>query len=106
VKVVTRADGTALYFSRSPIPFDRATGGPSPLARAHVGLYAFRRERLLAYARLPASPLADAESLEQLRALEHGWTIAVLPASLPASGIDTPEDYRRFVASSRSRGGR
>ena len=98
VKVVTRADGTALYFSRAPIPFDRARGGVSATARAHVGIYAFRRERLLAFAALPRSPLADAESLEQLRALEHGWTIAVLPSSRPAFGIDTPDDYRRFLA--------
>jgi 3-deoxy-manno-octulosonate cytidylyltransferase (CMP-KDO synthetase) len=98
VKVVTRADGTALYFSRAPIPFDRARGGASPAARAHVGIYAFPRRRLLDFARLPRSPLAEAESLEQLRALEHGWTVAVLPAARPAFGIDTPEDYRRFLA--------
>jgi 3-deoxy-manno-octulosonate cytidylyltransferase (CMP-KDO synthetase) len=97
VKVVTRADGTALYFSRAPIPFDRARGGASPLARAHVGIYAFPRRRLLEFPRLPAGTLAAVESLEQLRALEAGWRVDVLPASVPAFGIDTPEDYRRFV---------
>lgn len=98
VKVVLRADGTALYFSRAPIPFDRATGSGSREALAHVGIYAFRRSRLLDYVRLPAGHLAALESLEQLRALEQGWRIAVLPAAKPAFGIDTPEDYRRFVA--------
>jgi 3-deoxy-manno-octulosonate cytidylyltransferase (CMP-KDO synthetase) len=102
VKVVTRADGTALYFSRAPIPFDRARGGASRDALAHVGVYAFPRARLLEYPRLPRSPLAEAESLEQLRALEAGWRIVVLRASRPAFGIDTPEDYRRFVESVRS----
>ena len=104
VKVVTAADGRALYFSRAPIPFDRAAGTAARTARAHVGIYAFRRERLLAYARLPAGTLAAVESLEQLRALEAGWRIAVLPASRPAFGIDTPEDYRRFVAWARGGG--
>ena len=102
VKVVTRADGSALYFSRAPIPFDRATGGPATSARAHVGIYAFRRERLLAYSRLPVGTLAAAESLEQLRALEAGWRIAVLPASVPAFGVDTSADYARFVSTIRS----
>jgi 3-deoxy-manno-octulosonate cytidylyltransferase (CMP-KDO synthetase) len=102
VKVVARTDGAALYFSRAPIPFDRATGGPAASARVHVGIYAFRRERLLAYARLPAGTLAPTESLEQLRALEAGWHVAVLPATVPAFGIDTPDDYARFVARVRS----
>jgi 3-deoxy-manno-octulosonate cytidylyltransferase (CMP-KDO synthetase) len=102
VKVVTRSDGAALYFSRAPIPFDRATGGPAASAHAHVGIYAFRRERLLAYARLPVGTLAGVESLEQLRALEAGWRIAVLPATAPAFGIDTADDYARFVRSQES----
>jgi len=98
VKVVTRADATALYFSRAPIPFDRATGLASNRALAHVGIYAFPRRRLLDYVALPAGTLAATESLEQLRALEAGWTIAVLSATNPPLGVDTPEDYRRFVA--------
>ena len=80
VKVVLRADGTALYFSRAPIPFDRERGRAADGALGHVGIYAFRRERLLDYVRLPQSRLARLESLEQLRALEAGWTFAVLPA--------------------------
>ncbi len=98
VKVVVRADGRALYFSRAPIPFDRATGLASEHALAHVGIYAFPRSRLLEYVTLPPSALAEAESLEQLRALDAGWTIAVLPATNAPLGVDTPEDYRRFVA--------
>lgn len=102
VKVVTRADGSALYFSRAPIPFDRATGRAATTARAHVGIYAFPRRRLLEFPSLPAGTLAAVESLEQLRALEAGWRIVVLPASAPAFGIDTPDDYRRFVARVRT----
>jgi 3-deoxy-manno-octulosonate cytidylyltransferase (CMP-KDO synthetase) len=71
-------------------------------ALAHVGIYAFRRTRLLDYVRLPEGMLAGLESLEQLRALEAGWRIAVLPATRPALGIDTPDDYRRFVELVRS----
>jgi 3-deoxy-manno-octulosonate cytidylyltransferase (CMP-KDO synthetase) len=104
VKVATRPDGTALYFSRAPIPFDRAKRVVAAHARAHVGVYAFPRKRLLDFPGLPASRNADAESLEQLRALDAGWRIVVLPATSPAFGIDTPEDYARFVA--LERGGR
>lgn len=102
VKVVVDARGRALYFSRAPIPFDRDRGGLASGALAHVGIYAFRRERLAAYVRLPAGRLAGLESLEQLRALEAGWRIAVRPASRPAQGIDTPEDYERFVRTTRT----
>jgi 3-deoxy-D-manno-octulosonate cytidylyltransferase len=102
VKVVVRADGRALYFSRAPIPFDRAAGRASDHALAHVGIYAFRRGRLLDYVRLPAGTLAPTESLEQLRALEAGWSIAVLPATNPPLGVDTPDDYERFVELVRS----
>ena len=104
VKVVLRADGTALYFSRAPIPFDRATGQASTGALAHVGIYAFPRHRLLDFVALAPGTLAATESLEQLRALEAGWTIAVLPATNPPLGVDTPEDYRRFVELVRAGG--
>jgi 3-deoxy-manno-octulosonate cytidylyltransferase (CMP-KDO synthetase) len=104
VKVVARADGSALYFSRAAIPFDRARGGASPAARAHVGIYAFPRARLQEFPRLPRGTLAEVESLEQLRALEAGWRVVVLPASVPAFGVDTPDDYRRFVAHVRAGG--
>jgi len=103
VKVVVDARGRALYFSRAPIPStgpaDGAAGGPPPgppaCARLHVGVYAWRRAALLAFAGLPPSPLERAERLEQLRALTAGWPIAVLPASGRPFGVDTPEDLER-----------
>jgi 3-deoxy-manno-octulosonate cytidylyltransferase (CMP-KDO synthetase) len=102
VKVVCSAGGRALYFSRSPIPHHRDgvpfDKGNSALAYLHLGLYAYRRDFLLKLSSLPASPLESAEKLEQLRALEAGFPIAVGIVDEPSVGIDTPEDYRRFVA--------
>jgi len=102
VKLVRRLDGTALYFSRSPIPCDRdATGAALPLR--HLGLYGYRREFLFKYASLAESPLERTERLEQLRALEHGVPIAVAVVSAQGQGIDTPEQYAAFVERYRSR---
>jgi 3-deoxy-manno-octulosonate cytidylyltransferase (CMP-KDO synthetase) len=94
VKVVVDGDGYALYFSRAPIPFlrDRASGEPP---WKHVGLYAYRRSFLLAYARLQPTPLEVAESLEQLRALEHGFRIRTVATRHDSIGVDTPEDLER-----------
>lgn len=93
VKLVARADGSALYFSRAPIPARREGGWPEGLARRHVGLYAYRASALAEWAGLPASPLEDSESLEQLRALQSGWEIACDRAveAIPP-GVDTAED--------------
>ena len=108
VKVVCSRRGRALYFSRSPIPCyrdglpDPATAAP-PIAYLHLGLYAYRRDFLLALASLPPSPLEAAEKLEQLRVLEAGYPIAVGIVDEPSIGIDTPEDYRRFVERWRMR---
>jgi 3-deoxy-manno-octulosonate cytidylyltransferase (CMP-KDO synthetase) len=102
VKVVCSARGRALYFSRSPIPCHR-DGPPDPatslrpVAYLHLGLYAYRRDFLLSIAGLPPSPLEAAEKLEQLRVLDAGYPIAVGIVEEPSIGIDTPEDYRRFV---------
>jgi 3-deoxy-manno-octulosonate cytidylyltransferase (CMP-KDO synthetase) len=102
VKVVCSARGRALYFSRSPIPCHR-DGLPEfatssrPIAYLHLGLYAYRREFLLSIAALPPSPLEAAEKLEQLRVLDAGYPIAVGVVEEPSVGIDTPDDYRRFV---------
>ncbi|GAC1467640.1 MAG: 3-deoxy-manno-octulosonate cytidylyltransferase [Isosphaeraceae bacterium] len=99
VKVVCSGKGRALYFSRSPIPQHR-DGIPSAgmiLGHLHLGLYAYRREFLLRFSALPSSPLESAEKLEQLRVLEAGASIAVGIVDEPSVGIDTPEDYRRFV---------
>lgn len=95
VKLVVDGDGRALYFSRGPIPHVRSGGWPGAAARAHVGLYAYRAGALARWQRLPESELERLESLEQLRALAAGWSIACAPAreAVPA-GIDTPEDLR------------
>lgn len=93
VKVVTDRDGFALYFSRAPIPFRRA--GEPATAFKHIGLYVYRREFLLAFARLEPTPLERAESLEQLRALEHGFRIKTVETSHDSIGVDTPEDLER-----------
>jgi 3-deoxy-manno-octulosonate cytidylyltransferase (CMP-KDO synthetase) len=93
VKVVCDATGRALYFSRAPIPYVRNEEGAEP--RRHVGIYAYRRSTLLALAELPPSALERREGLEQLRALENGIDIRVLPASGGGVGVDTPEDLER-----------
>jgi len=96
VKVVTNVSGDALYFSRAPIPFPRASGTAiPPSARAHVGLYVYRRETLLRLAASPAAPLELEESLEQLRALALGIRIRVVHTNHVAAGVDTPEDLER-----------
>jgi 3-deoxy-manno-octulosonate cytidylyltransferase (CMP-KDO synthetase) len=96
VKVVADARGDALYFSRSPIP--NGAGAASPRTGAafvHVGLYAFRRDFLLRFAALPQTPLELAESLEQLRALEHGHRIRTVVTEHHSIGVDTPDDLER-----------
>lgn len=98
VKVVCALDGRALYFSRSPIPFDRAGDSGIDLWRRHQGIYAYRAEALFAITKLPPSPLERAESLEQLRALQAGWAIAVLPSDFRSIAVDTPEDLARAQA--------
>ncbi len=108
VKVVTDAQGLALYFSRAPIPWWRdgsaADGGqpalpdhPKPLR--HVGIYAYRVGFLRQFPQLPPAPVETCESLEQLRALWHGHRIAVyLTGHAPGPGVDTPEDLARVRA--------
>ncbi|MGC4117310.1 MAG: 3-deoxy-manno-octulosonate cytidylyltransferase [Myxococcales bacterium] len=95
VKVVTGLSGDALYFSRSAIPFVRQ--GPAP-SFAHVGVYAYRRALLEALAELPTTPLERAEALEQLRVLEHGIAIRVVPTEYRSLGVDVPEDLGRAEA--------
>jgi 3-deoxy-manno-octulosonate cytidylyltransferase (CMP-KDO synthetase) len=91
VKVVADARGDALYFSRAPIP----NGAGAGTAFVHVGLYAFRRDFLLRFAALPQTPLELAESLEQLRALEHGHRIRTVVTEHHSIGVDTPDDLER-----------
>ncbi|MFT3990302.1 MAG: 3-deoxy-manno-octulosonate cytidylyltransferase [Luteolibacter sp.] len=90
VKCVTAIDGRALYFSRSPLPFFRNDVSGLPVLR-HKGIYAYRREFLEKFVTWPPSPLEKAESLEQLRALENGAAIRVLPTHDTSPGVDTPE---------------
>ena len=94
VKVVADGRGDALYFSRSAIP-NGAGAASLGAAFVHVGLYAFRREFLLRFAALPQTPLEVAESLEQLRALEHGYRIRTVVTEHHSIGVDTPDDLER-----------
>lgn len=92
VKVVCDAKGHALYFSRAPIPYPGNRSG-SPLQ--HVGLYAYRKEFLLIYPELTPCESEQAEQLEQLRVLHHGYSIAVNSGDFVCIGVDTPEDLVR-----------
>lgn len=95
-KVVVDRDDYALYFSRALIPFQRdSQPGAGARAFKHIGLYAYRRPFLLAFATLPPTPLEQAESLEQLRALEHGYRIKVIETRHDSIGVDTQEDLER-----------
>ena len=95
VKVVRDAHGNALYFSRAPIPHARNRDARGRTAFKHIGLYAYRRTFVPTFAALPPSPLEVAESLEQLRALEHGYRIHVVVTNVESIEVDTPEDLER-----------
>ena len=102
VKVITDKSGNALYFSRARIPYARVPGAK---VYKHIGIYAYRRDFLLAYARMAQTPLELSESLEQLRALENGYRIRVVETDAVFIGVDTEEDlaavnevYRRHAA--------
>ena len=95
VKVVRNGRGDALYFSRAPIPHVRNPDVTSRAAFKHIGLYAYRRAFVPTFAGLPPSPLELAESLEQLRALEHGYRIHVVLTNVESIEVDTPEDLER-----------
>ncbi|MFM8698530.1 MAG: 3-deoxy-manno-octulosonate cytidylyltransferase [Phycisphaerales bacterium] len=97
VKCVTAVDGRALYFSRSLVPFDRDRAPGAAAPRKHVGLYAYRRAFLDVFVGLAPTPLERTESLEQLRALEHGHPILCAEGEAHFTGIDTPEQYAEFV---------
>jgi 3-deoxy-manno-octulosonate cytidylyltransferase (CMP-KDO synthetase) len=99
VKVVANRVGRAIYFSRHPIPFLRGQEQANWLEHhdfyKHIGLYGFRRATLLELAALQPTPLEKAESLEQLRWLEHGYPIEVGITELETIGVDMPEDLYR-----------
>jgi len=92
VKVVCDKAGYALYFSRSLMPYPRKGGCP---VYKHIGIYAYRRDFLLHYAKMEPTPLEQAESLEQLRALENGYRIKVVETKAKFVGVDTVEDLER-----------
>jgi 3-deoxy-manno-octulosonate cytidylyltransferase (CMP-KDO synthetase) len=95
VKVLVDQQGFALYFSRAAVPFRREAGETLASVLRHIGLYVYRREFLLTLASLPRTPLERIESLEQLRALEHGHRIRVVETAYASVSVDTPEDLER-----------
>lgn len=92
VKVVVAQDNFALYFSRSPIPYER---NPADRYLGHVGLYAYTKDFLVKFASLEPTPLEKAESLEQLRVLEHGYRIKMVEVADRPLGVDTWGDLER-----------
>lgn len=104
VKVVFSVNRTALYFSRNPIPYCRGVERDAWLAKTpyykHVGMYAYRPEILKAITSIPQGVLEQAESLEQLRWLENGYTIAVSITDHESIGIDSPEDLEKLKTKS------
>ena len=101
VKLTLDRGGFALYFSRSPIPYVRDPRGGWPPLYKHIGLYAYRRSALMVLATLDPTPLERTESLEQLRALEHGIRIKAVESAYDSIGVDTPEDLeavRRLIS--------
>jgi 3-deoxy-manno-octulosonate cytidylyltransferase (CMP-KDO synthetase) len=102
VKVVTAADGRALYFSRATIPYDRDSTGFVPYWK-HLGLYAYRRPALLRFGTLTPTPLEQTERLEQLRLLENGLALYVEPVDFDTIGVDTEDDIPRLEALLRER---
>ena len=95
VKVLVDRQGFALYFTRAPVPYRRDAGEALTGVLRHIGLYVYRREFLLTLASLPRTPLERIESLEQLRALEHGYRVRVVETSYTSVSVDTPEDLER-----------
>lgn len=92
VKVVVDKNNDALYFSRSLIPYPRNTGKAKVFK--HIGIYAYRRQFLIDYAKMEPTPLEQSESLEQLRALENGFKIRVIKSLCRFVGVDTEEDLK------------
>lgn len=99
VKVVADSRGRALLFSRAPLPY-----GARDFFHQHIGIYAYRRELLLGYGRLPLSRLEAAEKLEQLRALENGIAISMVEIGTPTLSVDTPGDIIEIERRLRSEG--
>jgi 3-deoxy-manno-octulosonate cytidylyltransferase (CMP-KDO synthetase) len=99
VKVILDRNNRAIYFSRSPIPYDREKAGIGDVGQylRHLGIYAYRKEFLLKITKLPQTTFEITEKLEQLRALENGYSILVGKVEHTCDGIDTPQQYAEFV---------
>jgi 3-deoxy-manno-octulosonate cytidylyltransferase (CMP-KDO synthetase) len=97
VKVITDRDGFALYFSRAPIPYQRAEE-PRAVYFKHKGVYAFRKRALLDFRKLPMQPLEAVEKIEAIRFLEYGKKIKMVQTRVSGIEIDTPEDLERAKA--------
>jgi len=97
VKVIVDSNQFALYFSRSPIPYPRATDTPIRYFK-HVGIYAFRKQALMDFYNSSTTPLEAAEKIECIRHLEHGKKIKMVETSKYSIGIDTPEDLEKAIA--------
>ena len=93
VKVVCDEQNYAMYFSRSPIPYPREK--LEAIYYKHIGIYAFRKEALLKFTKLPINKLEAAEKLENLRFLAHGLRVKMVETNKLAIGIDTPEDLEK-----------
>ena len=102
VKVVTDKKGYALYFSRSLVPYPRVDTGVDTYK--HIGIYAYKREFLLNYAKMEPTILEQTESLEQLRVLENGYKIKVIETDCKFVGVDTAEDLEKVNEVYRSLG--
>ncbi len=101
VKVVVDQEGFALYFSRAPIPWQRANPperSPTEYVFKHLGIYGYQRDFVLRFPKLPPTPLEQLEQLEQLRALEHGHRIKMMETPHETFGVDTPEDLKNVNA--------
>lgn len=97
VKVITDLNNFALYFSRSVIPYHREKSIDAEYFR-HIGVYAFRKEALLKFSRLPMSPLEQLEKIECIRYLENGMKIKMIETDFVGVGIDVPEDLEKARA--------
>lgn len=96
VKVICDKNNYAIYFSRSVIPYPRKNENISYYK--HIGIYAYKRDFVIEYSKMPSSPLEEAESLEQLRVLENGYKIKVLETSHSLIGVDTEQNLQDVIA--------
>jgi len=104
VKAIVDTSGRAIYFSRSPIPYDRDSAGVGDVGMylRHLGIYAYRKDFLLEITKRKQTPLELAEKLEQLRVIENGFSIITGIVKQAWTGIDTPEQYAEFVERMKS----